>query len=227
MRGRGSPASGRGSSPLARGLRSRPDSLLPSRGIIPARAGFTAGPADPDPRQRDHPRSRGVYTTTPPPPPCAAGSSPLARGLPGLRPITLHAAVDHPRSRGVYAGRWPRLTGVRWIIPARAGFTPPRTSPRPPTTDHPRSRGVYDDSPVRARGAQGSSPLARGLPADGAVLPDVARIIPARAGFTDGALLHGRSGGDHPRSRGVYRLVVMRSGRLGGSSPLARGLRQR
>ena len=70
--------------------------------------------------------------------------------------------------------------------------------------DHPRSRGVY--------GCRWLSP------------PRRSGIIPARAGFTDGALLHGRPGRDHPRSRGVYmhpRLSVLR---ITGSSPLARGL---
>ena len=71
----------------------------------------------------------------------------------------------------------------------------------------------------------GSSPLARGLPSRIACFGHPKRIIPARAGFTD----RGGSGPparwDHPRSRGVYLdddLVVVG---LGGSSPLARGLR--
>ena len=54
-----------GSSPLARGLRvvdARQDGL---RGIIPARAGFTASLPRRDCGLGDHPRSRGVYT-----PPC-------------------------------------------------------------------------------------------------------------------------------------------------------------
>ena len=52
-----------------------------SRGIIPARAGFTTLTDGSEVITRDHPRSRGVYF-------CAAsisarvlGSSPLARGL--------------------------------------------------------------------------------------------------------------------------------------------------
>ena len=73
----------------------------------------------------------------------------------------------------------------------------------------------------------GSSPLARGL--HGAVGWCVLRlrIIPARAGFTPAA--HGavRSGPDHPRSRGVYFIVLDLSVGASGSSPLARGLRRR
>ena len=50
-----------GSSPLARGL-PRPCKISSARpGIIPARAGFTAGTARTMRMPRDHPRSRGVY----------------------------------------------------------------------------------------------------------------------------------------------------------------------
>ena len=51
-----------GSSPLARGLLLRPG-LRPGRhGIIPARAGFTYEPDHHARHDRDHPRSRGVYS---------------------------------------------------------------------------------------------------------------------------------------------------------------------
>ena len=152
-------------------------------GIIPARAGFT--PAF------DSQCQRGL------------GSSPLARGLPGLA-----------RPAGQVGG----------IIPARAGFT---TSAGPSSrvgSDHPRSRGVYS-TPGRAAGiARGSSPLARGLPTPSSGPDLLARIIPARAGFTPGSGGRWPPPPDHPRSRGVY---LPRGGavlRVEGSSPLARGL---
>ena len=132
------------------------------------------------------------------------GSSPLARGLQRRAP------------RGYLQAR---------IIPARAGFTGPRRGRGTPPADHPRSRGVYTAPVLQVSRADGSSPLARGL--HGAGPPGLAgrRIIPARAGFTRrprGILVHPR---DHPRSRGVYFLVIL-IGRCGaGSSPLARGLR--
>ena len=113
---------GRGSSPLARGLRSVVRNSAARRGIIPARAGFTRRPLRVGRLLEDHPRSRGVYS-----PPRAAcrrspGSSPLARGL-QIPPC-------------------PDDGGTR-IIPARAGFTlSRRRAPRRPR-DHPRSRGVY------------------------------------------------------------------------------------
>ena len=71
-------------------------------GIIPARAGFTTGSGMHPGVGRDHPRSRGVYTRLVEGAAQEAGSSPLARGLPGENVL-----------RG-YACR---------IIPARAGFT--------------------------------------------------------------------------------------------------------
>ena len=70
--------------------------------IIPARAGFTRIPTRYLGYKRDHPRSRGVYSTDPPWRTSAWGSSPLARGL---------------RFDGVIK------RGETRIIPARAGFT--------------------------------------------------------------------------------------------------------
>ena len=70
----------------------------------------------------------------------------------------------------------------------------------------------------------GSSPLARGLRHLHAQRGLVIRIIPARAGFTPAAGAPPGDGGDHPRSRGVYRRLGGESGPGRGSSPLARGL---
>ena len=113
-----------GSSPLARGL---PISgALATRGyrIIPARAGFTERPLPYGIPVRDHPRSRGVYPLPDLLVRGPIGSSPLARGLHGLRRRT---------------GEWHR------IIPARAGFTFSTPIDISATADHPRSRGVYDE----------------------------------------------------------------------------------
>ena len=49
-------------------------------------------------------------------------------------------------------------------------------------------------------------------------------IIPARAGFTDGSDMSHRVAWDHPRSRGVYNILVRIIVVNVGSSPLARGL---
>ena len=71
----------------------------------------------------------------------------------------------------------------------------------------------------------GSSPLARGLLRPGESLADLLRIIPARAGFTYRVAASLSTMGDHPRSRGVYRVTVGFDPFDDGSSPLARGLR--
>ena len=77
----------RGSSPLARGLRTPPHDATSHTGIIPARAGFTVFPTHPCTVDRDHPRSRGVYT-------CESLESQRTRSLPD--PCCLHC---RPRAR--------------------------------------------------------------------------------------------------------------------------------
>ena len=72
----------------------------------------------------------------------------------------------------------------------------------------------------------GSSPLARGLPARGEAEKAQTGIIPARAGFTHRIEEKTNGPQDHPRSRGVYRMRESIVLPFGGSSPLARGLRQ-
>ena len=118
------------------------------------------------------------------------------------------------------------------IIPARAGFTPPTARSAWRSADHPRSRGVYAHPDEAGWRAWGSSPLARGLRRRETHPTATGRIIPARAGFTP-ALPRRRtrrsaplSEMDHPRSRGVYGVIVDRVHYSSGSSPLARGLHQ-
>ena len=91
-----------GSSPLARGLPAPTEKNASVKGIIPARAGFTASLWEIYPEYGDHPRSRGVYSFDIQPSHRVTGSSPLARGLPHIR----HVQDSTPG-----------------IIPARAGFT--------------------------------------------------------------------------------------------------------
>ena len=193
----------RGSSPLARGLRRYRHRCRHLLRIIPARAGFTRSLASHTPPQRDHPRSRGVYSASITTPGVSVGSSPLARGL---------------------RGTGSTARGVGGIIPARAGFTPlPRLSiPLPP--DHPRSRGVYTCMSRYCLRRAGSSPLARGLRVSVGVWVNANRIIPARAGFTLYECGEVVGGEDHPRSRGVYYKTELKGRASFGSSPLARGL---
>ena len=159
-----------------------------------------AGPA-----RRDHPRSRGVYHDPLPGWACEAGSSPLARGL-------LSSLVDTLLERR--------------IIPARAGFTERRQAGPAARRDHPRSRGVYCGPGRPGSRRRGSSPLARGLPAPHVRGVRRVRIIPARAGFTLGAVDGVELSSDHPRSRGVYHGSRSQPVGSSGSSPLARGLRR-
>ena len=131
------------------------------------------------------------------------GSSPLARGLRGVR-------VLRNRQSG--------------IIPARAGFTSSPAAPRRNAPDHPRSRGVYQAGALCCRQVGGSSPLARGLLPTEPLPRWWGRIIPARAGFTRVMNRCGGNASDHPRSRGVYHQGAIVIGGEDGSSPLARGL---
>ena len=193
-----------GSSPLARGLPHRCRAAHLGGRIIPARAGFTPPPARRSRRAPDHPRSRGVYSWPGRSGFRPRGSSPLARGL---------------------RGEPDRDVGGVGIIPARAGFT--TSSPRPcrSSMDHPRSRGVYPRSSHGPGASCGSSPLARGLPQTYVFSITLLRIIPARAGFTVSRETTEDHPRDHPRSRGVYLLPPVLFTLVGGSSPLARGLR--
>ena len=156
-------SSASGSSPLARGLPDQPPDPPGGVRIIPARAGFTLGRMGPDHGDRDHPRSRGVYSRRAARVVPEVGSSPLARGLRGPGGARRRGCRDHPRSRGVYnstsksflasTGSSPLARGlhkqwrdkaIAWrIIPARAGFTTRGGSSRGTGSDHPRSRGVY------------------------------------------------------------------------------------
>ena len=141
-----------------------------------------------------------------------------------------------PPQRGPH-GQSPRVSvrvlGRRHrIIPARAGFTRRLRQTGTTSTDHPRSRGVYANLPYRELRKSGSSPLARGLPLirvkrrrKRGIIPAragftcafwsprnrICWIIPARAGFTRRRRRRTGTGTDHPRSRGVYIMLKMRS----------------
>ena len=132
-----------GSSPLARGLRIPPEQQVSGDRIIPARAGFTWRTHPTSSRQRDHPRSRGVYPSSAESASHPGGSSPLARGLRSSPTPTPMGTWDHPRSRGVYSVMVPRLP--------------------PPAGSSPLARGLRRRTYPPPRPRCGSSPLARGL----------------------------------------------------------------
>ena len=132
-----------GSSPHARGL---PPNNDPPKGrprIIPACAGFTQKvPCSPR-GDGDHPRMRGVYLLWVARIGSCVGSSPHARGLHTITPVTITPvriipacagftmrmmtvrirSKDHPRMRGVYGREAHHSQIAPWIIPACAGFT--------------------------------------------------------------------------------------------------------
>ena len=191
----------------------------------------------------DHPRSRGVYSVGTRLLFVLRGSSPLARGLPRTRHQSPRGRPgSSPLARGLRRCRCAARTRTR-IIPARAGFThacrtrpyeaadhprsrgvyPATATTYPSTRDHPRSRGVYVTGSTRAGRDGGSSPLARGLPdrVQGGIHQD--RIIPARAGFTSPNPGPLPSAPDHPRSRGVYRIVLVCSATAIGIIPARAG----
>ena len=173
--------------------------------LIPARAGSTTGRRARRAPTRAHPRSRGEHvwrefkTLRP------KGSSPLARGAPGVDVVS-----------GVHAG----------LIPARAGSTRLRRACPRSHGAHPRSRGEHFSIRRSSDSDWGSSPLARG--AHHRVGGDGARcgLIPARAGSTTWRCTPSSSGPAHPRSRGEHGRSRKSMRASGGSSPLARGAPQ-
>ncbi len=133
-----------------------------------------------------------------------SGSSPLARGTPGVAVLMSNA--------------------VR-LIPARAGNT--KRSPNPATcrSAHPRSRGEHVSVTVWKPRASGSSPLARGTLISTVVTGFGTRLIPARAGNTSATHTVSDKIAAHPRSRGEHWRFFSGTNSPHGSSPLARGTR--
>ena len=74
-------------------------------GIIPARAGFTAGDERLTQSDEDHPRSRGVYWLLEHYGDGVIGIIPARAGFTRPSRSRPPARTDHPRSRGVYSPR--------------------------------------------------------------------------------------------------------------------------
>ena len=161
---------------------------------------------DPSIWTRDHPRSRGEYTSPEDKYVPCHGSSPLSRGI-----------LFQSGSTDTAAG----------IIPALAGNTQDNPTTHSNKRDHPRSRGEYQEIDRTLTGYEGSSPLSRGIRTVPALPREHARIIPALAGNTRAAVGSHRWASDHPRSRGEYRGDELFGGYVEGSSPLSRGILRR
>ena len=154
------------------------------------------------PEHGAHPRSRGEHAATLFSVGSRSGSSPLARGTPGVDAACL-----------VIVG----------LIPARAGNTNFLEIPAASPWAHPRSRGEHIHDDRRRINSLGSSPLARGTRQSGAGKLTRRGLIPARAGNTGRVAVTGGVRRAHPRSRGEHRLSAHLYFDLPGSSPLARG----
>ena len=140
-----------------------------------------------------------------------------------MRVLTVWVAPAHPRSRGEHPGTvgvFSRMCGSsplargtylvdglqnvgRRLIPARAGNICWRSHDGISRTAHPRSRGEHGFHHCHAKGAGGSSPLARGT-----------SCAVCQKQFS--RLAHPRSRGEHCHNRRIGCLSC-------GSSPLARG----
>ena len=115
----------------------------------------------------------------------------------------------------------------RRFIPARAGNTFSGVYHASCLPVHPRSRGEHRVSAVQPRAKAGSSPLARGTLGDDPDLGLHDRFIPARAGNTPTPRSAPPRRTVHPRSRGEHGGGSRGGRQVIGSSPLARGTRQR
>ena len=92
---------------------------------------------------------------------------------------------------------------------------------------HPRSRGEHIQLSTSDFEGMGSSPLARGAHANLHDPRNLVGLIPARAGSTSVRFCLAHAPKAHPRSRGEHIPVWIKANLISGSSPLARGARNR
>ena len=152
-----------GSSPRMRGAPTMGFGWRADGRIIPADAGSTASPTDPDQVSEDHPRGCGEHQP--------AGS------------IYSATIGSSPRMRGARRYRSRRTGGSR-IIPADAGSTAQSEAGRPFRRDHPRGCGEHILLIRFGSIVLGSSPRMRGAQCGDQFVIAVLGIIPADAGST-------------------------------------------
>ncbi len=152
-----------GSSPPARGTPADEDGSDGDDGLIPACAGNTQKRPSCRSTDRAHPRLRGEHIWSGVIDAMAAGSSPPARGTPGV-----------PSGSGFMSG----------LIPACAGNTDTYTGPNSPSAAHPRLRGEHARCATASIFRRGSSPPARGTLIKTWAARFDGRLIPACAGNT-------------------------------------------
>ena len=152
------------------------------------------------------------------------GSSPQARGTLQTSPSRSLPRTVHPRRRGEHLfctpgelteyGSSPQARGTLGgcdlqfyaprFIPAGAGNTPVRAPNHPPYMVHPRRRGEHNACAPRIFSPIGSSPQARGTPANNILVQPIDRFIPAGAGNTAPTVRTRQCGAVHPRRRGEH-----------------------
>ena len=192
----------RGLSPLARGNHAGHRCLHGRIGPIPARAGEPRARRPATRCRRAYPRSRGGTERINQQNLMYQGLSPLARGNP-------HVMRRH--------------IGQQGPIPARAGE--PSLDSRISMRDraYPRSRGGTATTEWLTSISPSLSPLARGNRGPGARLLLEGGPIPARAGEPRASLRRTTGNRAYPRSRGGTTSPTIRTFRVRGLSPLARG----
>ena len=195
-----------GSSPPARGTLGEAANAGATRRFIPACAGNTRRRARLMLRPSVHPRLRGEH-------PDGLLDLPLVGG-------------SSPPARGTRAFRWNAPSHVRFI-PACAGNTECRAGCRSAWPVHPRLRGehrlLYGPAPCRF----GSSPPARGTRVTLLRPIQNYRFIPACAGNTMIEEIAANEQAVHPRLRGEHQATDRPGLLIAGSSPPARGTRER
>ena len=193
-----------GSSPRVRGKPHQLDQMARDPGLIPARAGKTAGGGSPgssrpgsSPRVRGKPHRPGRRPRRNRLIPARAGKTLISGGPRGAVPAHPRACGENRASEAasmVPGGSSPRVRGkrplvardgpVRGLIPARAGKTPGCGGAIVEGWAHPRACGengrAQEDGEFRA----GSSPRVRGKLDELFELDQGQGLIPARAGKT-------------------------------------------
>ena len=211
-----------GSSPRVRGKLVGMLDANRSGGLIPARAGKTLR------------RARGM---------CVPWAHPRACGENVKAKLVDWVTAAHPRACGenlhlvtvdeAWAGSSPRVRGKPHradrgrprtrLIPARAGKTPGSRLRLRCSRPHPRACGENSSSLRAWRRARGSSPRVRGKHHLRPVKDASLRLIPARAGKTQGAVGAEGQGEAHPRACGENMVGPLKGTPGRGSSPRVRG----
>ena len=166
-----------------RGILSHSSRLLRINGITPAHAGNTICEAEITLVVRDHPRTRGEYSSFFEKPLEVPGSPPHTRGIPNV-------------------GAFSKIK--LGITPAHAGNTGYQRTPAHLGWDHPRTRGEYLAQSVVVVIYPGSPPHTRGIRKVNAQEIPNGGITPAHAGNTGFFSRWKIKSWDHPRTRGEY-----------------------